>query len=89
LGGEQCQTKRYVLDATVKEQLPVFHVMALAKNSPQVFQPVTVKNATEPADVPAMFVMVRAKSNISRLMAVFRWVGKIGNARQMLTGMVA
>jgi hypothetical protein len=32
LGGEQCQIKHCVLNATAKERLPALHVVALAKN---------------------------------------------------------
>jgi hypothetical protein len=40
--------------------------MALAKKRSEIFQQVTVKNAAELAGVSAMFVVVRAKSNVCR-----------------------
>src|SRR5262249_17168420 len=66
LGGEQCQIKHCVLNATARERLPAQHVVALAKNPSQVFQLATLKNAAELAAAAARFAVVRAKSKISR-----------------------
>src|SRR5271169_6882617 len=62
----KCQ-KHCVLNATAKEPLPVLHVVALAKNPSWVFQSATAKDAAELADAAAMFVVVRAKSNLEVL----------------------
>ena len=58
--------KHCVLNATAKERLSALHVVALAKNPPQVFQSATVKNAAELGNAAAIFVVVQAKSIISR-----------------------
>src|SRR5262249_15778299 len=64
LGGEQCQIKHCVLNATAKERLLALHVVALPKNPSYVFHSPIVKDAAEPADAAARFVVVRAKSKI-------------------------
>ena len=58
--------KHCVLNATAKERLSALHVVALAKNPSQVFQSATVKNAAELGNAAAIFVVVQAKSIISR-----------------------
>ena len=64
--GKRCQKKHCVLNATAKERLSALHVVALAKNPSQVFQSATVKNAAELGNAAAIFVVVQAKSIISR-----------------------
>ena len=58
--------KHCVLNATAKERLSALLVVALAKNPSQVFQSATVKNAAELGNAAAIFVVVQAKSIISR-----------------------
>ena len=58
--------KHCVLNATAKERLSALHVVALAKNPSQGFQSATVKNAAELGNAAAIFVVVQAKSIISR-----------------------
>ena len=56
--------KHCVLSATANERPPASRVVALVKNPSLVFHSVTAKNAAELADTAAMFVVVRAKSNL-------------------------
>ncbi len=60
----KCHKEHCVLSATANERPPALHVVALAKNSRQVFQLVVATNAAQLADAAATFVMVRAKSNL-------------------------
>jgi hypothetical protein len=59
LGGKECQEHR-VLDAMVKEQFYVLHVMALARNPSQILP---VKNVAALVTAAVMFAVARAKSN--------------------------
>ena len=64
MGGLNAAKKHCVLGATANERPPALRVVVPVKKPSLVFHSVTAKNAAELADTAAMFVVVRAKSNL-------------------------
>ena len=63
IGGERCQQKHYVLNATAKGPLTAASVEALVRNPSRVLPSETAKLVAELVAAAAMFVVARAKLN--------------------------